>query len=214
MMLNFMWGKFGQHLNKTQVKEFGDPRAFHRFLDTDTLDVRHVSVKNDHLVEVHYRHQDEDIPMSPNLNIFVASFTTCWARDRLNEAIQLLGERVLYFDTDSVIYLEETGQPNPPLGDYLGEFTSELEADDYIEEFASGGPKNYGHKTKKGKVECKVRGFRLNSHILGIQTRLVLISGPILLLELLWPGTSANQAKKWRNMDKNITCNPASSQGG
>jgi len=30
-------------------------------------------------------------------------------------------------------------------------------------EFVSGGPKNYGYKTKKGKIECKVRGFRLNS---------------------------------------------------
>ena len=49
------------------------------------------------------------------------------------------------------------------MGDYLAEFTSELETDDYIEEFVSGGPKNYGYKTKKGKVECNVRGFRLNS---------------------------------------------------
>ena len=78
MMLNSMWGKFGQRLNKTQVKEFRDPQAFHRFLDTNTLDVRHVSVINEHLVEVHYQHQDEDIPVSPNLNIFVACFTTCW----------------------------------------------------------------------------------------------------------------------------------------
>ena len=148
---------------QTKVKEFGNPRAFHRFLNTDTLDARDVSVKNDHLVEVHYQHQQEEIPVSSNLNVFVASFITCWARDRLNEAIQLLGERVLYYDTDSVIYLEEPGQPNPPLGDYLGEFTSELDADDYIEEFVSGGPKNYGYKTKNGKVECKVRGFRLNS---------------------------------------------------
>jgi len=112
-----MWGKFGQQLNKTQVKEFYDPQAFHRFLDTDTLDVRHVSVVNDNLVEAHYQNQQEDIPLSPNLNVFVASFTTSWARYRLNEAIQLLGERVLYFDTDSVIYLEESGQPSPPLGD-------------------------------------------------------------------------------------------------
>jgi len=101
--------------------------------------------------------------MSPNLNIFIASFTTSWARLRLNEAIQLLGKRVLYYDKDSIIYLEEPGQPNPPLGDYLGEFTSELEADDYMDEFVSGGPKNYGDKTKSGKVECKVRGFCLNS---------------------------------------------------
>ena len=163
MMLNSMWGKFGQRLNKTQVQEFKDPQAFHRFLDTDTLDVRHVSVINEQMVEVHYQHQDEDIPVSPNLNIFVASFTTSQARDRLYEALQLLGERVLYFDTDSVIYLEEPGQPKPLLGDYLGEFTSELETGDYIEEFVSGGPKNYGYRTKNGKAECKVRGFRLNS---------------------------------------------------
>ena len=117
------------------------------------------------MVEVHYQYQDEDIPVSPILNIFVASFTTCWARLRLYEALQLLGQHVLYYDTDSVVYLEEEeeDQPNPLLGDYLGEFTSELDDDDYIEEFVSGGRKNYGYKTKRGHVECKVRGFRLNS---------------------------------------------------
>ena len=163
MMLNSMWGKFGQRLNKTQVREFDDLEEFHKFLDSDAVDVRNVAVINDQLVEVHYEHKEEDIPVSPNLNIFVACFTTCWARLRLYEALELLGDRVLYFDTDSVIYLEQPGQPNPVLGDYLADFTSELDGDDYILEFVSGGPKNYGYRTKKGKVECKVRGFRLNS---------------------------------------------------
>ena len=163
MMLNSMWGKFGQRQNKMQVEEFGDPKKFHSFLNSDTLDVRHVSVVNDDIVEVHYQLQEEDIPESPNLNVFVGCFTTCWARLHLYEALELLGQRVLYFDTDSVTYLEEPGQPNPPLGDYLGQFTSELKADDHITEFVSGGPKNYGYQTKNGKVECKVRGFRLDS---------------------------------------------------
>ena len=163
MMLNSMWGKFGQRLNKTQVQTFDDPQAFHRFLDTSTLDVRHVSVINDQLVEVHYQYQDEDIPVSPNLNIFVACFTTCWARLRLYAALEQLGERVIYYDTDSVIYWTDETQATPVLGDYLGEFTSELGDDDYIVEFVSGGPKNYGYQTKLGHVECKVRGFRLNS---------------------------------------------------
>ena len=83
LMLNSMWGKFGQRLNKTQIQTFDDPQAFHRFLETDTLDIRHVSVINDDMVEVHYQHQEEDIPVSPNLNIFVAAFTTCHARLRL-----------------------------------------------------------------------------------------------------------------------------------
>jgi len=77
--------------------------------------------------------------------------------------LEQLGERILYYDTDSVIYLQEEGQPNPVLGSYLGEFTSELDPDDHIVEFVSGGPKNYGYQTKVGHVECKVRGFRLNS---------------------------------------------------
>lgn len=33
---------------------------------------------------------------------------------------------------------------------------------DPIVEFASGGAKNYGYKTRGGKFECKVRGFTLN----------------------------------------------------
>jgi len=163
MMLNSMWGKFGQRLNKTQVQPVDDPHAFHQFLDTDKFDVRHVSVMNDAMVEIHYQYQDQDIPVSPNLNIFVACFTTCWARLRLYAALEQLAERVLYYDMDSVIYLQEEGQPNPVLGDYLGEFTSKLDPDDFIVEFVSGGPKNYGYQTKNGHVECKVRGFHLNS---------------------------------------------------
>ena len=163
LMLNSMWGKFGQRLNKTQVQTFDDPQAFHRFLATNTIEVKHVSVKNEDMVEVHYQYQNEDIPVSPNLNIFVACFTTCWARLRLYAALEKLGERVLYYDTDSVIFYTDEGQANPVLGHYLGDFTNELKGDDYIIEFVSGGPKNYGYTTKNGKVECKVRGFRLNS---------------------------------------------------
>ena len=142
------------------------PHEFHQFIDSASVVISHVSIKSEELVEVSYKHREEDVPVSPNLNIFVASFTTCWARQRLYEALELLGKRVLYFDTDSVLYLEDTDQPDQPqpvLGDYLGDFTDELDKGDYIVEFASGGPKNYGYKTKQGKVECKVRGFRLNS---------------------------------------------------
>ena len=69
-------------------------------------------------------------------------YPECGSRLRLYEALELLGKRALYFDTDSIIYLEEPSQPNPSLGDYRGEFTNELEVDDYIAEFMSGGPKN------------------------------------------------------------------------
>ena len=66
---------------------------------------------------------------------------------------------------DSVIYKTKPGQEKLPLGRYLRQFTDELGGDSIVE-FCSGGAKNYGYLTKKGKVECKVEckvcGFTLN----------------------------------------------------
>jgi len=69
---------------------------------------------------------------------------------------------VLYFDTHSVIYTSKPGQPNISLGDFLGDMTNELDNGDFVTEFTSAGPKNYGYKPQQGKVCCKVRGFSLN----------------------------------------------------
>ena len=162
-MFNSIGGKFGQKPNKTQVKEFDDPSKLHEFHDSDKYDVRYVSVLTEQRVEIHYKHQLQDDPVSPNLNIFIACFTTCHARLKLYEALDQLQERVLYFDTDSVIFKTSTGQKKPDLGDYLGDLKNELSEGDTITQFASGGPKNYGYQTKQGKQECKVRGISLNS---------------------------------------------------
>ena len=145
-----------------QMRELTEPQAFHDLLDSDQNDIRYVSTLTEDRVEVHYTKQDHCESLSPNLNIFVACFTTCWARLRLYEALQLLGEQVLYFDTDSVVFAHRPSQASPTLGQYLGEFKDELGHGDSIVEFCSAGPKNYGYKTRAGKTVCKVRGFSLN----------------------------------------------------
>ena len=115
------------------------------------------------MIEVVHSYETEADPILVNINIFIACFTTCWARLKLyrDGISKLQPEQVLYFDTDSIIYKRKDDQPKLELGDYLGEFTDELEGD-HIVEFASAGPKNYGYVTVSGKVECKVRGFSLN----------------------------------------------------
>ena len=169
LMLNSMWGKFGQKPNKTQVQQFTDPIQFHDFISSDQLDIHKIQIhkNNEDLVEVFYTKQEEDMDIHSNLNIFIACFTTCWARLRLYDALDMLGERVLYYDTDSIIYVQNLDDPEeqqPELGDYLGDFTNELKPPtDYIVEFASAGPKNYGYVTAAGKKECKVKGFGLNT---------------------------------------------------
>ena len=94
---------------------------------------------------------------------FLACFTTCWARFHLCEILELLQELCLYLDTDSVVITREPRQPNPPLGQFLRELKDELSDGGYIVEFVSGGSKNYGYKTKQGKVCCKVRRCSLHS---------------------------------------------------
>lgn len=81
----------------------------------------------------------------------MACFTTCRDRLRLYEALDLLKDQVLYFDTDSIVFRSLPHQDNPDLGNYLGDFKDELAKGDYIVEFASGGPKNYGYQTHHGK---------------------------------------------------------------
>ena len=88
----------------------------------------------------------------------MAAFTTCHARLKLYGYLDRLQKRVLYYDTDSVIYRWQPGQNKLPTGDFLGELKDELEGD-HIVEFISGGAKNYAYRTNTGKVECKVRGF-------------------------------------------------------
>ena len=56
----------------------------------------------------------------------------------------------------------ETGPARTSPGQLSQKFTSELDAGDHIVEFAAAGPKYYGCKTHKGKIECKVCRFSLN----------------------------------------------------
>ena len=114
------------------------------------------------MVEVHYKEKDEFAEQNDKVNIVIAAFTTAYARLKLYDLLDLLQERVLYYDTDSVIYIHQPGKPDPPLGDYLGDLTDELDPGDYITTFISGGPKNYAYITNNGKSQIKIRGITLD----------------------------------------------------
>ena len=163
LMLNSHWGKYGQRPNQTQVTSFTQPSAFFKLLQDDSQTIHRIEVINDHMIEVFHSYVDECNPIQTNVNVFIASFTTCYARLKLYEALELLDQRVLYFDTDSVIYTWKPGQAHVPLGNYLGDFTNEMKREnDFIREFVAAGPKNYAYITDQQQVECKVRGFTLN----------------------------------------------------
>ena len=139
-----------------------EPKEFFHFLNSTKYEVSDARLVNDETVEVHYKEKDEFAEQNDKVNIVIAAFTTAYARLKLYDLLDLLQERVLYYDTDSVIYVHEPGKPDPPLGDYLGHLTDELDAGDYITTFISGGPKNYAYVTNNGKSETKIRGITLD----------------------------------------------------
>ena len=159
-MIFLFVGKFAQRLNLSKTKEVTEPKDLYAYLDSDQYVVKDVQMINDETVEIQYVPKEEFVEENEKVNIVIAAFTTAYARLKLYDLLDLLQERVLYYDTDSVVYVHEPGKPDPPLGDYLGELTDELNGD-YITTFLSGGPKNYGYVTNTGEAILKIRGISL-----------------------------------------------------
>ena len=139
-----------------------DPKDFFDLLQDPEIEVCDARLVNDDAMEVHYRNKKGFEDTNNKVNVVIAAFTTAYARLKLYDLLDLLQERVLYYDTDSVIYVHKPDKPDPPLGNYLGDLTNELDDDDYITSFISGGPKNYTYQTKKGKSDTKIRGITMD----------------------------------------------------
>ena len=130
-------------------------------MDDHTYHLTNVRICSEDVLEVVTTMDEDAYQSSFKINVFIAAFTTAQARLKLYTALDSLKDRVLYMDTDSIIYKSREGQEMLPTGRFLGQFTNETPGDSIVE-FVSGGPKNYGYLTKNQKTECKVRGFSLN----------------------------------------------------
>ena len=84
----------------TKVKIISDPAEYFDLLSSDQIKVTDANFINDELTEVHFENVDE----FGKTNVVIAAFTTAHARLKLYSVLEQLDRRVLYFDTDSVIY--------------------------------------------------------------------------------------------------------------
>ena len=129
-----MWCEFGQQDNKTQVWEFVEPQPFYDFLESNQYAIWYASALSEETVEVHYKQKEHCETLSPNINILVA-LAICWAHLRLCKALEILGERVLFFQLDSMFFTHCPGQPSPLLRSYLGDFKDKIKNGDATLEF-------------------------------------------------------------------------------
>tara|TARA_R100001132_G_C3274679_1_gene96951 strand:- start:2096 stop:5947 length:3852 start_codon:yes stop_codon:yes gene_type:complete len=168
LCLNSLWGKFGQRTNLGKCVILKNKEEFYKILQNpeyENINFLEIS-SNPPKLQVSYQIKDKYVENDFNTNIAIASFTTSTARLRLYQGLEYLNEQVLYFDTDSIVYKYNKDDPtcNRQLtrGDYLGDWTDELEGNKMINVFVSGGPKNYSYETDDGMYHSKVKGFNLN----------------------------------------------------
>ena len=169
LCLNSLWGKLTERNNRTKTKMITDPQELYRFLVTPGIEVCTLLFASDDVVWLTWRFiEEEKIPSLRHTNEVIGAYVTTAARLKLYSYLDRLQEKAIYCDTDSVFYIQ--GRDGPQLvecGDRLGDMTNELRPCAYIEEFVSGGPKNYAYKivnpySSEKKTVCKVRGITLN----------------------------------------------------
>jgi hypothetical protein len=173
LLLNSLYGKLGQRPDLIKTK------ICHNYLESNEI------LENEEKYEVlgeewldkvtiiNYR--DKTNTKVGNTSVAIAAFVTANARIKLYKLLDKLETLsagcVLYFDTDSVIFVLRNKEHLKDLniGGYLGQLKDEIKgdygSDAKIEEFYSWGPKMYRLiiSTKDGqKEEHKFKGIKQN----------------------------------------------------
>ena len=173
LMLNSFWGKFGQKENQSKTEIVKNPVEMYNLLSSPSVEVHNILPINENTNIITWQYLEEINLNNSSTNVCIAAFTTALARLKLYSYLEGLGDRVLYYDTDSIIFISKKDLYDQPTGNLIGDLTDELEESygvgSYITEFVSGGPKNYAFKVNStsnpastDNIVCKVKGIRLD----------------------------------------------------
>jgi len=169
LCLNSMWRKLTERNDRTQTKVISEPKDLYSLLATPGIEVTNLSFASDDVVWISWKHAaEEHVQNLRHTKEVIGAYVTAGARIHLYRYLDRLGERAIYCDTDSVIYIQPKDEHNLiETGDKLGKMTSELRPTDYVFDFVSRRPKNYEYTvidtvTGRAATDCKVRGITLN----------------------------------------------------
>ena len=166
MILNSLWGKFGQRpdMPKNTYIEPDKVNTWWKMLKDNQdgkIDIKSEELSGDCMFVSYVELDDSKNDTLKSTSIAIASSVTASATMRLYDELKMLKERVLYCDTDSIIYEHEPDKYNIPDGEFLGEWECETDGKP-ITEFVSTGPKSYAYKVNGKVKDCKMKGITLN----------------------------------------------------
>jgi hypothetical protein len=165
LCINGPTGKWGFNPSKSKSNKLvRDDADLKRFL-CGRFDTVNVNFFNDDVCLVSVAENDI-MTEHHKSNVYISAFITAYSRMKLyEEALLPLGEKVLYFDTDSVMYVSPTGEHLIPIDTTgaLGLWTSEAPSGDHFVEFVSAGPKCYALRSFSGNNDIsKIKGCFLH----------------------------------------------------
>jgi hypothetical protein len=95
-----------------KVELIKDPQVYFDYLSSDEINVLDARFVINEMVELHYEYNNNFVEPNAKTNIAIAAFTTAYARLKLYGVLDQLQERVLYYDTDSVIFVSKPDDQN------------------------------------------------------------------------------------------------------
>ena len=130
LMLNSFWGKLSQRSNMTKTEWVTSYERLSELLHDDRLKITgHVITDVDTCV-VNYEYAKAENSRPGNTSPAIASFVTSYARVELYNLIEDIeyrrGDRMIYCDTDSAIFVQRPNDPHIKTGNFLGELTDEF----------------------------------------------------------------------------------------
>ncbi|XP_055357527.1 uncharacterized protein LOC129602520, partial [Paramacrobiotus metropolitanus] len=163
--LNFLWGKLGQRDNFSVTKFLHKIKPYLDLVRSNAVEIQDVYAINEDCLMVTYAQGEDYNEGNNSTNVAIAAFTTANARLVLLDLMEKLGERLMYYDTDSVIFIQRPGDWLPETGSILGDWDNQLQAgENHIVKFVSCGPKVYSYETDTGRIELKAKGIAQNGY--------------------------------------------------
>ena len=126
LALNSSYGKFEQCSNMSKMAYITHYEKLYNFLTDQTKVIKDFHVLDMGMVVMEYVQSEEFQEPDCKTNVIIASMCSTYACLKLWSIMNQLGSRVMYHDTDSMIYSSYPGQWKPPTGKYLGDLADEL----------------------------------------------------------------------------------------
>lgn len=166
LVLNSLWGKFGQRDQLVKCDILTDSAEMIKYHERKRNGLIEEKATREYGGFMHMK-KYVNVHGISNKNVAIAAFVTAHARIRLWRQLHRLWDRVYYHDTDSIIYYYDPNDAeayNIPEGNFLGDWESET-GKAVITDLVALAPKTYAYRYRddKGKIKeiVKAKGFHV-----------------------------------------------------